>query len=249
MSLKHILVILLFAGTLHAQELGFGCLGLLGGFAGYGVQQYQPDGLNAYVADLNSVFKDSIATPLSKFKKLQGYRLGLNFFRRNYSGFIFTFKGFYQSLSEKQEVTVHDPASIPTIHSYEVRLKNFGIGVDMGMEVTKRFHWKVIDAWALFNTVQFQTQYNSVYGIIESITYHNPTYELGYTLGTGFIYYLIDKYVSVEGSVGVSNFQTNILKDDAGNSLRYRSTGTEVESAVKRGGLTAVLQLNLSFPL
>jgi hypothetical protein len=241
---------LFIAGTLHAQEIGFGCLGLVGGFAGYGVQQYQPDGINTYMADLNILFKDSIATPLSKFQKLQGYRLGLNFFRENYTGFIFTFKGVYQFMSEKQEVTVHDPAKTPTIHTYEVRLKNFGIGVDIGMEVTKRFHWKVVDVWALFNVVQFQTQYNSVYGIIASTTYHNPNYEFGYSLGTGFIYYLIDKYISVEGSVGFSNFHTNTLKDDAGNSLRLRSNNDqEVQNAIKSGGLLAIIQINFSFPL
>ncbi len=231
--------------------MGFGCLGLVGGYIGYGVQQYQPGGINAYIADVNAVCKDSISVPLSKFSQLKGYRFGLNFFRYNYRGLTFSLKGYYQSLNEKQDVKFSPSFSgaVPTIHTYEVTSKNFGIGVDVGIAITPTFHWKILETWFLYNTYQFNTSVNTVYGITSSETYKDPETNIGYTLGTGFVYYLIDKYVSVEGSVGISRLVVSMLRTDAGNYLKLESNKKVVTHIIQSGGLTAVLQVNFSFPL
>ncbi len=249
MLLRKIFFLFLLVTSVHAQEMGFGCLGLVGGFVGYGIQQYQPGGINAYILDLNEVYKGSMVTELSKFHQMQGYRLGLNIYKKDFSGFIVSFKTSYQALSEKQEVTIQQGSSVPTINTYETRLKSYSVGTDVGMQITKSFQWKVVDAWVSYNTIQFSTQTNSVYGIIESNTYKTPEKQFGYSLGTGFIYYLIEKYVSLEGSVGITTLHANTLQDESGKSLQLISNNKEVTHAIQSGGLAASFQLNLSFPL
>ncbi len=244
-----IFLVLFGMNQLAAQEMGFGCLGLVGGYIGYGAQQYQPGGINAYIIDVNEFNKDSIPTPLSKFTQLNGYRFGLNFVRFNYSGLVIAVKGYYQSMNEKQDTKFIRPGFITTIHTYEVTSKNIGIGVDVGMAITPIFHWKILDSWILFNNFQFHTSINTVYGITSSETYKDPDTNIGFTLGTGFIYYLIDKYVSVEGSVGITRLTSSMLKSESGKYLKLESNQKVVDHIIQSGGLTAVLQINFSFPL
>ncbi len=236
------------SGSVFAQEMGFGCFGLVGGFVGYGVQQYTPGGINAYINDVNEFNKGVINVPLSDFKQMQGFRVGANVFRNNYSGFIITAKGFYQLMSEKQEVRFND-AVLPTIHSFEMRVKEFAIGLDLGMEISKKFHWKVLDLTLMYNIYQFKTQSNSVKGIVEAATYQNPEVNIEYTLGTGFVYYVVEKYISVEGSFGITSLTANTLRESSGNYLKLLSSSKVVGSAIQSGGLSALIQLNISLPM
>ena len=91
--------------NLSAQTFGFGCLGFVGGYGGYSYQKYQPGALNDYIDNINYTYEDSLSSRLDKFGKADGYRLGLNFFRAKYKGFIITAKGFYQNLSEEHNAT------------------------------------------------------------------------------------------------------------------------------------------------
>ncbi len=249
-NIKVLVFLLLSLSYASAQEMGFGCLGLVGGYIGYCSQQYQPGGINAYILDVNEFNKDSIAVPLSNFNQLKGFRFGLYFFQFTYTGFVVTVKGYYQSLNEKQDVRFFGPGAVTTIHTYEVISKNIGFGMDVGMEITTSFHWKILESWLLFNNFQFNTSVNTVFGITSSETYKDPETNVGYTVGTGFIYYLIDKYVSIESSVGVSKLKTNMLKGNSGKYLQLESGNQKsVDNSIQSGGLTVVLQINFSFPL
>ena len=89
--------------NLKAQSFGFGCLGLVGGYAGYTYQIYKPTGLNTYIQTFNLLRKDSLKGSMPNFGKSSGYRVGINFYRADLRGFILTAKGFYQNLGEENE--------------------------------------------------------------------------------------------------------------------------------------------------
>ena len=99
--------IVLFQGCSICQSFGFGCLGFVGGYGGYGYQKYNAPGLNNYVKEFNENYKGSLASPMGNFGTETGYRVGINFFRANIRGFILTTKGFYQSLTEKNSATIN----------------------------------------------------------------------------------------------------------------------------------------------
>src|ERR1035437_10126384 len=102
------LSIISFNTNVQAQNFGFGCLGLVGGYAGYSYQVYKPTGLNDYIGffNLNPVRKDSLKGPMQNFGKSAGYRVGVNFFRADIRGLILTAKGFYQDLSEESDASI-----------------------------------------------------------------------------------------------------------------------------------------------
>ena len=74
MSYKILFIIFLVASAnLPAQDFGFGCLGLVGGYAGYEIQNYKPTGLNTFM-------KDSLSNNIDELESMKGFRLGINFF-------------------------------------------------------------------------------------------------------------------------------------------------------------------------
>lgn len=231
----------------YSQSFGFGCLGLVGGFGGYSFQRYQPTGLNDYISSFNEVREDSLTTRMGNFGTLKGIRVGINFFRADFQGFILTTKGFYQSLLEKHEAAV---ISTPgeTRYKYEVELKNWGVGVDLGTSITRSFSWKVIDAALLFNTVTFTDSRNYPGGFTQVEEYQSES-ALGYSIGTGFIYSLIEGYISIEGLAGYTQMTIGSMKNED-VELTINETSTQpMTNFIDNGGFIAVIQLNIGFPL
>ena len=143
------LLFILFSNSLNAQTFGFGCLGFVGGFGGYSYQKYNPKGLNNYISVFNQKRGDSLKNSMSNFGNASGYRVGINFFRANFTGFILTSKGFYQSLIENNKSSSALPAGNSTTN-LEVKLNSWGLGIDLGTSITESVSWKVIEASLLF---------------------------------------------------------------------------------------------------
>jgi hypothetical protein len=245
-------LIFIFILTLSAfpqQELGFGCLGLVGGFGGYEMQNYQADGLNAYVNSINDYYSDSMLAPIDKFHAVKGYRFGLNLFRKSYSGIILTVKVFYSQLTEKNNATVNHANNKKSIQNVDVQFNNAGAGIDIGMNISKVISWKVVDGSFFLNIIKLNHSENTSGGVIDQATYSNPKSSFGYSLGSGFIVNLIKNYVSVEGTVSFTNLQVKEMKTSDGIPLYYYRSGTPVGTVINRGGLNFLLQLNLGFPL
>jgi len=148
------IIVLLFSNSSFGQAVGFGCLGFVGGYGGYSFQRYNPAGLNEYIRVFNVNRDGSLNSKMSNFGTAKGYRVGINLFRANLEGFILTTKGFYQSLSEKQDASesIID-GDITT--SFKVNIKNWAVGVDLGTSLTKALSWKVIDAALLYSSASF----------------------------------------------------------------------------------------------
>jgi len=246
--LKILFIILAAAGTSSAQSFGFGCLGLVGGFGGYAYQRYQPAGFNNYIHAFNEARGDSLASPMSSFGTAKGFRVGINFFRADFQGFILTTKGYYQSLLEKHEAVVSGKSGTSN-YKYELELNNWGIGVDLGTSITKALSWKVIDASFLFNNITFTDNQNYPGGISQVNEYKNKS-TVGYTIGTGFIFSLIEGYVSLEGLAGYTQMTVKTMKRDDGTELTTtENSDTPMQNFIENGGFIAVVQLNVGFPL
>lgn len=232
-----------------AQSFGFGCLGFVGGYAGFSYQKYDAKGLNNYVAAFNSANKDSLSSPMSKFGEATGYRIGINLFRANLKGFILTTKGFYQYLTEKNSADING-ADGTSNAVYEVELRNWGFGIDLGTAITDILSWKVIDAALLYNTASFTNTRNSPGPVTTLNIYNSEKYSLGYSVGTGFILQLIDRYISLEGAAGYASFKIDKMQTSNGTELATSESSQEpMRNFISSGGFNAVVQLNIGFPL
>ncbi|MCL5029295.1 MAG: hypothetical protein M1480_09805 [Bacteroidetes bacterium] len=240
---------LIISDKAKSQSFGFGCLGFVGGYGGYSYQAYDPKGLNSYVDNFNSYNKDSLSSPMGKFGQAKGYRVGINFFRANIKGFILTTKGFYQYLIEKKSATINSDGGSSTI-IYELDLKNWGVGIDLGTTISGALSWKVIDAAVLFNTVTF-TDTRNIPGPTTLVKrYNNENTILGYTFGTGFILAIVDQYISIEGVAGYTIFSIDRMKADDGSEMPLSENSSQpMRNFIASGGFNAVIQLNVGFPL
>ncbi len=233
-----------------SQTFGFGCLGFVGGYGGYSYQAYDAKGLNNYVAAFNLANKDSLGSPMGKFGKAKGYRVGINFFRANIKGFILTTKGFYQALTEKNSATM-STANGTSNSTYQLDLKDWGLGIDLGTSITGGLSWKVVDAAVLFNTVSFTNTLNLPGPSTVVKKYNNEKYALGYSVGTGFILAVIERYISIEGLAGYTFFSIDKMKSDDSSGVMpaFENSTQPMRNFIASGGFNAVIQLNVGFPL
>jgi hypothetical protein len=247
--LKNIFFLLIiYTSTTFAQSFGFGCLGFVGGFGGYNYQQYKPNGLNQYVVNFNTSRSEYLENEMSEFNKATGYRIGVNFFRAKLSGFFITAKGFYQQSHEEHNAIVYQTA-FGIDYEYDLKLKSWGFGVDLGIPLFHNLSWKIIDGSLLLNSARFTETTNSSQGT-SVVKYDNDKTEIGYSVGTGFIFDIIKNYVSIEGVASYTHISINKMVKDDGVELIYNSnTSMNSEKFINSGGFNAVVQLNLGFPL
>ena len=238
-------LILFFPSQINSQTFGFGCLGFVGGYGGYTYQQYDAKGLNTFVQSFNES-RPTGSKQMDEFKYATGYRVGINFFRATFkNGFILTAKGYYQSLGKKNKASEEINNGVND-YAYDLDLKNWGVGLDLGIDLFKGLSWKVIDGAVHFNNVKFTTTENFPGETIIS-TYKNDGNDLSYSVGTGIIVSIIQDYISIEGLAGYTNLKIKEVKNNLGTSLLYPENDTK--NFIDSGGFTAVIQLNVGFPL
>lgn len=241
------IIFFMFNVSVKAQAFGFGCLGFVGGYAGYSYQRYTPTGLNNYINVFNELRNDSISSPMGQFGKARGYRVGLNFFRANLEGFILTTKGFYQHLTEKNEARVNSSEGEITT-SLKMDIKSWGVGLDLGTSITGALSWKVIDAALLFNSATLTSTENAP-GSTEVKKYQTDASVIGYSVGTGFILEIVDEYISLEGLAGYTVFKIdNVFYNDIALPVD-ETTEVTMQNFIESGGFNAVIQFNIGFPL
>jgi hypothetical protein len=242
---------ILFGTNIHSQTFGFGCLGFVGGYGGYTYQQFDAAGLNGYVNLFNQL--SNADQKLSEFKYATGYRVGLNFFRATFKGgFIFTAKGYYQSLGKKNTTSYQvNEGQVNT--AWDLDLKNWAVGFDLGIDITKHFSWKILDGAIHFNKITL-TETNNFPGDSEVEKYKNDTGEIGYSVGTGVIIAIIKDYISIEGLAGYTFITIDEVRNEEGIPFGNWVIPLNIapppdNKFIDSGGFTAVVQLNVGFPL
>jgi len=239
----------LISSLLHAQDFGFGCLGLVGGFAGYSIQTYRSEAINDRIDFFNALHKDSLQSPMNNFGQAAGFRFGINFFEQEFSGFSISFKGYYQKLSEKHKAIIKS-GSIEIAKTFEVQMSTFAVGADFGTPITDMLKWKIIKASLIFSSADFMESEDRPGELTKKDDYKSKKINIGYSLSTGFVVYLIGNYISLEGSAGYSLFHFNTLEKSGGSVLTVNELSNQpVNTAVNSGGLTGTIQINFNFPL
>ena len=239
---KILLVLISLSSLTEAQTFGFGCLGFVGGYGGFTYQQYNAAGLNEYILFENQL--ENTVYPMDEFTSATGYRVGLNFFRATFeSGIIVTAKGFYQYLSKKNKGTVGVGVNDDN-YSMDLTFKNWSLGFDIGWEFTKIVSWKILDGSLNFNNVTL-TQTIDLPGETIVNKYKSDSGVLGYSVGTGIIVAIIKDYISIEGLAGYKYLVIDNVNDENGVPLQNPRSLNFMDS----GGFTAVIQLNVGFPL
>lgn len=245
--------LILLNSSVRSQTFGFGCLGFFGGYGGVVYQSYKAEGLNQFVRDFNEMNSATLNDPLQEYYGAVGYRVGINFFRAHWgSGFILTAKGYYQSLSRTRETSETLPGG-NTNYSYELDLKNWAVGIDFGYAITTFLSWKIIDGAVHFNNVSLTSTLNSADGTKVS-KYKSDPGVFGYSVGTGIIISIIKDYISLEGLAAYTYLQIEDLKTDDGQFFLNPPPEAAIVSSdygnfIESGGFTAVVQLNIGFPL
>lgn len=237
-------IILPFTIT-NAQSIGFGCFGFVSGYGGYSYQSFEPGILRYYGNELLTPVDLVNNQYFDEFNKVQGFRVGLNFFRAKFSSFFLTAKGYYQILSNKKNIVVSD---IYSSVDYDLSFKSWGLGIDVGIPLTKIFNWKIVDGELIFNSVKFKQTINDI-GFTAVTTYKNDSPDLGYSIGTGFIVYLIEGYLSLEGTAGYTFMKIEKVMAEDGFVFLNGFYSSDEQNFIKSGGFSAVIQLNVGFPL
>ncbi|MFB3056147.1 MAG: hypothetical protein ACE1ZQ_03160 [Ignavibacteriaceae bacterium] len=244
-----VLSVVLFNTNINSQTFGFGCLGFFGGYGGVVYQSFKADGLNQFVKYFNEQKFSTLDDPLQDYYGAIGYRVGVNFFRATWeSGFILTAKGYYQSLSRTREAseTLIDGNKN---YTFELDLKNWAVGIDFGYAITSFLSWKIVDGSINFNNVSLTSTINSPEGT-EVSKYKSESGVLGYSVGTGIIISIIKDYISLEGLAGFTRIKIEKLNIEEGDPyLDDVLSGDENNNFIESGGFTAVIQLNIGFPL
>lgn len=242
-----VFVLIMFIDS-KPQSFGFGCLGLVGGYAGYSYQEYKPTGLNNYIQVFNNSKSDSLKGPLQNFGKATGFRVGINFFRANVRGFLLTAKGYYQQLNEKTNATVSDNrgSSNTTIN---LKFKTLAVGFDLGTSITNSLGWKIIDAAVNFNNANLDITLDHPNGHTSVNQYNTEKTIIGYSIGSGFILNVIDQYLTLEGTAAYSFLNINKMKTAEVYLMENESSTVPMNNFIQAGGFNAVIQLNIGLPL
>jgi len=241
-------LLILVNSSVRSQTFGFGCLGFFGGYGGIVYQSYKAEGLNQFVKYFNEMKSSTLNDPLQDYYGAVGYRVGINFFRAHWqSRFILTAKGYYQSLSRTRETSETLPDGNIN-YSYELDLKNWALGIDFGYAITSFLSWKIIDGAVHFNNVSLTNTVNST-GETEVNIYKSKSGVLGYSVGTGLIISIVKDYISIEASAGYTGLTIEKLNPEEGR--RFLEDLPEINNTnfIESGGFTAVVQLNIGFPL
>jgi len=235
-KLKPIIVlIIIFTGSLFAQTCGFGCLGLSGVFGGYTYQSYETDGLNLYAKN-NLGLKDS-------FGKGKGFRVGGNIVRAKFDNYFVTVKGFYQFLKEEKYVQNIRVQAVK--NTYQLKANYWGVGLDMGIPLCDIIDLKILDTGVTFNQTDFEIRQISANGEIAYNKFENEGSDIGYYVGIGLIFHLVQDYVSLEGTTYFNIMKVSNLEDDSGNKLLSKNS----PDLISKGGFSFIVQLNIGFPL
>lgn len=244
-----ILIILITSTDVKSQSLGFGCLGFVGGYGGYTIQNYRPIGLNEYINEFNEIRKNVSKSSMPTFGVVRGFRFGLNFFRTDFDGLVLTAKGYYQKISQ-DNLAEYKVGSLDASSTFQVDVTTWGVGIDLGTTITPKFVWKVMDIIIVFGNARFRDIYNEAGSSSLIKDYFSEGTNLSYQLGTGFILNIVSNYITLEGTVGFSSFNFDRMKLDDGSYLNINENSNVImEKFINSAGVTATLQFNLSFPL
>jgi hypothetical protein len=240
-------ILLLFSSRIDAQQTcGFGCFGLGGIYAGYGFENFKAGGLNDYIKSVYNYNANSNESP--EFNTSKGIRLGANIFRSKHEDFFFTIKGYYHFLKEEKDIYQQINQADRNL-KYSFKLNYWGFGVDVGHLLISFIDLKILDAAITFHTSDLSIQSGDDGTTIPQEQYNETKTGIGYSVGSGLIFNLVEDYISLEATAGFNNFSIGQMETQDGKILINPKTNQPVDKFVSSGGFFGIVQLNFGIPL
>lgn len=239
--IKYIITIFIFSSIIvKSQTCGFGCLGLSSVYGGYSFHKYD-------AGVLNSIINDKIqSTSKIDFGKSQGVLVGSNIFRARFKGVFLTAKGYYQFLKEKKNVdyTPDNMVAFDKQYEYQLEMDHWGFGIDLGVPITNFFDLKIIDGGiAIFNVDLYERDNINTKNTNE-VEYESNS-DIGYFVGSGVIFHIVENYVSLEGSAHYNFFSIREMERTS-DEFKLKM---EDRDLITNKGISYTVQLNIGIPL
>ena len=216
---------------------------------GYGFQQFNAEGLNHYIDVYNQKRTATLTKKMDDFGFATGFKFGANLFQFLVDDWIIGMKVSYHILKEEHEATANLPAGGTARREYELTYKSFHTGLIFSYYLSKHLDLKVLDASITFNSADLKNRF------IEPGT---PTQEqkltsvenpIGFNIASGFTFYIIPPYISIEGTIGYSIFSIDEMEFDNNALLQVdEDTPETMENFIDGGGLYGFAQLNIAIP-
>lgn len=238
-----IVILVSSANLSYGQSCGFGCLGMSGVYAGYGVQKYDAEQFNQMFLKLspfNNLFEDN-----SQFGEMEGFRFGANIVRAKFDFLFITGKAFYQFMKEDIKLE-GEGSSGKYSEDFKLTQNYWGLSIDLGVPVFRFLDLKIAEGGVTMRSVKLTDLRIAPDGTEEEFTYVNKKYDIDYFVGAGLIFHLIENYVSVEGTATYSFNSLTKLYDKNGIEIL---SPQDSKGFIAKGSLSAIVQLNIGFPL
>lgn len=227
----------IFYSNFFAQTFGFGCLGLSGIYVGISEYKYEVPAINDYLTH------QKLSNDKLEFTRGTGYRIGANLFRAKWEGFFITAKGFYQFIKE-EKISKNSNPNFLMQKNFQLNLNNWSLGLDFGTPIFKFLDFKILEGNLSYYSPELNIEYYENTNFVNSNKFQPEKIKLAYFVGSGLILHLVPDYISFEGTVGYNFNDINQFIDE--NKIII---GSETIKAIKNGGWSYTLQINVGFPL
>lgn len=217
--------------------------------AGYGVQFFDPAGLNRYVDYYNVKYASSITAKMDKFGTAYGFIIGANLIQFQLDEFLIGFKINFSQVKQNRSAKRTLIVGGDVEEKFDLSLNSFGLGITTSLVISKRFEAKFLEALVTWNSAKLMNSYTDPFLTSEQVL-TSPRRKLGLTLGAGVTFYPLPPSLALEATGGYSFISLGKMQFDNGDLLAQTPDGgPAMENFIIGGGFYAVLQLSVSLPL
>lgn len=247
-----VMIALFTSSKLNAQCFGsdffINKLAQSGVFVGYGIQSYDPSGLNNYIESYNSKYSSVILSKMGKFGNAVGFKVGANLIQIQLEDITLALKLTYQQMKEKNTSTAFTVTTGRIEEEYSLTMNSIGLGFSTSLVISRRFSIKLPEAMVTWNSAKFVDKYSSQ-SLNAEQTLKSKGSNLGFTFGTGLTYFIVPTYLSVEGVGGYAFISVpRVFFDDGEVLSQTPDGGGAMENFIRAGGFFAFLNVTLSIP-
>ncbi|NWF50428.1 MAG: hypothetical protein HXY49_07785 [Ignavibacteriaceae bacterium] len=216
---------------------------------GYGIQQFDAEGLNNYISVYNQKRVSTLTKKMDDFGLATGFRVGANLFQVQYDDILFGLKLSYQWMKQENEATATISGATAK-REYELKINTLGVGTSFSYILSKHFDIKIIDLLLTWTSAKFINRFSEPGKPTTEETLESPESSIGVIGGTGIVFYPLPPYVSIELNIGYSMFSVDEMQFSDGTSLQVNEDTPEImTNFISAGGFFAFAQLNLAVPL
>ena len=213
---------------------------------GYGIQNYNAEGLNQYINIFNRN-RPELQTKMGNFGEAKGYKVGLNIVQFLVNKWVIGLRFHYQWTKEKNNSEAITPNG-KVISEFELNVTQLALGFTLSYYIGKYFDVKILDIMATSNAANMMNRYRDDL-VSTELKLKTPSSSIGLNTGAGFTVYILPPYIGIETTAGYSFLKVNSIAFESGGALtKNESTAEPMSNFISSGGFFAFAQLNLAIP-